>query len=184
MSMLVTIIVPVFAVIVMGRLAVLRNFVEPAAVRGMSDLVFYVAMPCLLFDSMVRAENLRVADSTAVFLAISLGIYALGMVGAMVLLRLPFAPAAVTGLNASFGNAVMMGIPIVVASFGAEALPPLLGIITIHSAILLPLATILIEFGAAGQHGHGRAHRAKAWHETLTKRCSSLADASRAATSA
>lgn len=151
MGLLFTIIVPVFAVIVMGRLAVLRQFVEPAAVRGINDLVFYIAMPCLLFDSLVRAEELRVADSTAVFLVISLAIYALAMVLAMVLLRLPFAPAAVTGLNASFGNAVMMGIPIVVASFGADALPPLLGIITIHSAIILPLATILIEFGAAGR---------------------------------
>lgn len=159
MSMLITVIVPVFAVIVMGRLAVLHRYIDPAAVRGMSDLVFYVAMPCLLFDAIVRAEALRVADSTAVFLAISLAIYALGMVLAMVLLRLPFAPAAVTGLNSAFGNAVMMGIPIVVASFGADALPPLLGIITIHSAIILPLATILIEFGGAGRGGTWRVLR-------------------------
>lgn len=162
MAMLLTVIVPVFAVIVMGRLAVLRRFIDPAAVRGMSDLVFYVAMPCLLFDSIVRADNLHVADSTALFLGMSLAIYALGMVLAMTLLRLPFAPAAVTGLNAAFGNAVMMGIPIVVASFGAEALPPLLGIITIHSVIILPLATILIEFGGAGRGGPGHVLRATA----------------------
>ena len=43
MSMLITIIVPVFAVIVLGRLAVLRRWIDAAAVRGMSDLVFYVA---------------------------------------------------------------------------------------------------------------------------------------------
>ncbi len=150
MAMLLTIILPVFAVILMGRMAVLFERIDHAAVRGMSDLVFYIAMPCLLFDALVRAEDLRVADSAAVFLAMSLAVYALGMALAMALLRLPFAPAAVTGLNAAFGNAVMMGIPIVVASFGADALPPLLGIITIHSAIILPLATILIEFGAAG----------------------------------
>ncbi len=162
MAMLLTVIVPVFAVIMMGRLAVLRRFIDPAAVRGMSDLVFYVAMPCLLFDSIVRAEELRVADSTAVFLAMSLAIYALGMVLAVLVLRQAFAPAAVTGLNAAFGNAVMMGIPIVVAAFGAEALPPLLGIITIHSVIILPLATILIEFGGAGRGGPGRVLRATA----------------------
>ena len=131
MSMLITIIVPVFAVIILGRLAVLRRWIDAAAVRGMSDLVFYVAMPCLLFDSIVRAEELRVADSTALFLIMSLAIYALGMVLAITVLRLPFAAAAVTGLNAAFGNAVMMGIPIVVARFGADAVPPLLGIITI-----------------------------------------------------
>lgn len=167
MAMLLTVIVPVFAVIVMGRLAVLRRFIDPAAVRGMSDLVFYVAMPCLLFDSIVRAEELRVADSTAMFLAMSLAVYALGMALAIGLLRQDFAPAAVTGLNSAFGNAVMMGIPIVVAAFGAEALPPLLGIITIHSVIILPLATTLIEFGGVaskhgGRGGPGRVLRATA----------------------
>lgn len=168
MSMLITIIVPVFAVIVLGRLCVLRRWIDAAAVRGMSDLVFYVAMPCLLFDSIVRAEELRVADSTALFLGISLGIYALGMVLAMVLLRLPFAPAAVTGLNAAFGNAVMMGIPIVVAAFGADAVPPLLGIITIHSVIILPLATILIEFGGA-RRGGGVRHVLRATGAGLSR---------------
>jgi malonate transporter and related proteins len=52
----------------------------------------------------------------------------------------------------------MMGIPIVVAAFGAEALAPLLGIITIHSAIILPLATVLIEFGGAKDGRRGGGH--------------------------
>jgi len=151
MSMLITVIVPVFAIILMGRLAILRKWLEPAALRGMNDFVFYAAMPALLFDSLVRAESLRMADATAVFFVVSLFIYALGMGLAAWLLRAPFAPAAVVGLNACFGNAVMMGIPIVVASFGVEALPSLLGIIALHSAIVLPLATVLIEFGAAGR---------------------------------
>jgi malonate transporter len=166
MSMLLTVIVPVFAVIVMGRLAVLRGFTDPAAVRGMTDLVFYVAMPCLLFDAIVRAEALRVADSTALFLAVSLGIYAVGMALGVGLLRQAFAPAAVTGLNAAFGNAVMMGIPIVVAAFGPDALPPLLGIITIHSVLILPLATILIEFGGARREGQ-REGPGRVLHATL-----------------
>jgi malonate transporter and related proteins len=65
-------------------------------------------------------------------------------------LRLPLAHAAMLGLNASYGNTVMMGIPIVAAAFGREALPPLLAIIALHSAILLPLAGALVDMGIAG----------------------------------
>jgi len=153
MTMLLNVIVPVFAIILGGRISVLRGWMDTAAIRGMSDLVFYVAMPCLLFDSIVRAERLTLVDSTLVFFGVTLFIYALGMVLARLLFGARFAPAAVIGLNASFGNAVMMGIPVTVAAFGPEGVTPLLGIITLHSAVILPLATILIEFGqASGAH--------------------------------
>jgi hypothetical protein len=44
-----------------------------------------------------------------------------------------------------------MGIPIIVAALGQDALPPLLGpIIALHSAILLPLAGVLVEMDVVG----------------------------------
>ena len=149
MTMLLNVIVPVFAIILAGRVAVVRHWIDHTAVRGMSDLVFYGAMPCLLFNSLVRAETLRLVDSTLVFFAVTLLAYAAGMGLAWLLLGARFAAAAVIGLNSCFGNAVMMGIPVIVAAFGAEALAPLLGIISLHSAVILPLATILIEYGQA-----------------------------------
>jgi predicted permease len=69
------------------------------------------------------------------------------------MLGLGMANAAMLGLNSSYGNTVMMGIPIIAAAFGREALPPLLAIIALHSAILLPLAGTLVEMGVTG-HSH------------------------------
>ena len=54
------------------------------------------------------------------------------------------------GLNSSYGNTVLMGIPIIVAALGEDALPPLLAIIALHSAILLPLAGVLVEMDVIG----------------------------------
>ena len=54
------------------------------------------------------------------------------------------------GLNSSYGNTVLMGIPIIVAALGEDALPPLLAIIALHSAILLPLAGVLVEMDVVG----------------------------------
>lgn len=149
MATLLNVIVPVFTLIMLGRVAVLRRWIDAAALRGLNDIVFYAAMPALLFISLIRAPSLEWADATLVFVGITLLIYALGMVLARLLLGASFAVAAVVGLNACFGNAVMMGIPVIIAAFGPEALVPLLGIITSHSALILPLATILIEFGNA-----------------------------------
>lgn len=149
MATLLNVIAPVFTLIMLGRVAVLRRWIDAAALRGLNDIVFYAAMPALLFISLIRAPSLEWADATLVFVGITLLIYALGMVLARLLLGASFAVAAVVGLNACFGNAVMMGIPVIIAAFGPEALVPLLGIITSHSALILPLATILIEFGNA-----------------------------------
>jgi len=66
-------------------------------------------------------------------------------------LKFPLPRAAMLGLNASYGNTVMLGIPIIVAALGPQALPPLLAIIALHSAIMLPLAGTLVEIGTTGQ---------------------------------
>lgn len=149
MTMLLSVIAPVFAVIALGRVSIVRRWIEPGALPALNDIVFYAAMPALIFSSLVRAERLEMADATVAFLAATFMIYGVGMVLARLLLGARFAVAAVVGLNACFGNAVMMGIPVVVAAFGPDALVPLLGIIVTHSAVLLPTATILIEFGNA-----------------------------------
>jgi hypothetical protein len=60
--MLLTVIVPVFAVIVLGRVAVPRRWIEPAALPGLNDIVFYAAMPSLLLTVLGRA-TWRAAES-------------------------------------------------------------------------------------------------------------------------
>ena len=99
MTMLLNVILPVFAIILAGRVAVVRHWIDHAAVRGMSDLVFYGAMPCLLFNSLVRAETLRLVDSTLVFFAVTLLAYAAGMGLAWLLLGARFCSCRLTRLS-------------------------------------------------------------------------------------
>ena len=89
----------------------------------------------------------------SVYFGACLIVYALAMALARVLLGAGLANGAMIGLNASYGNTVMMGIPIIAAFFGEAALSSLLGIIALHSVLLLPLATVLIEAGSAGRSG-------------------------------
>jgi hypothetical protein len=111
----------------------------------MTDLVFYAALPSLLFRSVVQAPPLRLGDVAVSFIGGAYLLYAAGLFIARKLLRARLAQASVFGINCVFGNTVMLGIPIVDAAFGAEGVANLLAVVALHSAMLLPVATIVIE---------------------------------------
>ena len=118
---------------------------------GCADSTISFSTPrwALLFRTIASASEISVVGASAVFFAGCAIVYVLAMLLARLLLGSGLAQAAVIGLNASFGNAVMMGIPVIVTAFGQSALNSLLGIILVHTVILLPVATILIEAGLA-----------------------------------
>jgi len=162
MSTLFGIVAPVFALIGLGAAAVRLRFLEAVAVKGMSDFVFYLAMPSLLFRSMVTAPPLRLLDVAGSFIVGALLLFAVAAVVSRVGFRQRISTAGVFALNAVFGNTVMLGVPIVDSAFGPEGVACLLAVVAFHSAILLPLATILIEAdgGAAGHRGPGAVLKA------------------------
>ena len=68
MGTLFGIVAPVFALIAMGAAAPRLRLLDAGAVKGMSDFVFYLAMPSLLFRSMVTAPPLRLLDVAGSFI--------------------------------------------------------------------------------------------------------------------
>ena len=149
-----SIIIPVFTLIAMGAVAVRLRLVEMAAVRGMTDFVFFTAMPGLLFASIIEAPPMQLLNVAGSFLAGAVILFGLGLVAARLLLRSNLADASAFGLNCSYGNVVMLGLPVVQAAYGTIGVAYLLAVVAFHSAVLLPLATICIEAG--GSRGKGR----------------------------
>ncbi len=145
MAALLGIVAPVFLLIVLGAVANHRRWLTQDAIRGVTDLVFFGAMPCLLFRSVVEAPPLRLADVAASFIGGAYILYTLGLLIARAILRVRLAQASVFGINCVFGNTVMLGIPIVDAAYGPEGVANLLAVVALHSAMLLPVATIVIE---------------------------------------
>jgi malonate transporter len=143
------VIAPVFALIVLGAAAVRLRWLDVAAVRGMSDFVFFLALPALLFASVVSAPALRLVDVAGSFLLGALVLFGAALWLARRLFGARLADAAVFALDCVYGNTVMLGIPVIAAAYGAEGVAYLMAVIAFHSAVLLPLATILIEADAA-----------------------------------
>lgn len=146
---LVSLILPVFSLIMIGLVARHGKLLELSTFRGLMDIVFFLSMPALLFGSIVQGPPADLVGVASVYFVACLTVFALGLL-AGTLLKFPLARSAMLGLNASYGNTVLMGVPIIVAALGQEALPPLLAIVAFHSAILLPLAGVLVDMGASG----------------------------------
>lgn len=145
------IIAPIFAMIAMGQLAVRFKIVDRAGLRGLNDLVFFAALPCLLFRSVVEAPDFSVLAIASAYFTAGLAIYGAAFALSMLILRTGLSRAALIALNASYGNTVLMGVPVIAGAYGVDGVSSLLGIISLQSVVFLPMTTVLMEVGGNRQ---------------------------------
>src|SRR6478752_4025532 len=132
---------PVVLLIALGVFAGRRHWVGPAAVKDLSNLVFLVLSPALLFRAMsgVRPEQIVLGPLAAYFIGafvIYFGVLAFGGFNRQ---------AAVLGLAATFSNTFMIGVPLVTLAYGEAGLVHLFPLISVHALILLTVATVVLE---------------------------------------
>ena len=138
---------PVCLLIGAGFLAGRLRWVGPEAQRGLSNLVFLLLIPALLFRTMsaVRFEQLDLRPVLAYFPAAVLWLLAqIGWRG--------FTPRSVVlALGGTFSNNVMIGLILVELAYGRAGLVTLLSLISVHSLILLTASSVLVELAQARQ---------------------------------
>jgi malonate transporter and related proteins len=132
---------PVFALAAIGYFAGWRRWIGAPGVKDLSALVFIVMTPALLFRTMskVHVDQLDFRPLATYFIAVAL-IFA-GTLAVLGFNR----RAAVLALANTFSNTVMIGIPIVALAFGDAGLVTLFTLISIHSLVLLTIATVVLE---------------------------------------
>ena len=147
--------VPVVLLIALGVLAARVGWIGGAASRDLSNLVFYLLLPALLFRSMavVDIAHLSLAPVVPFFAA---G----GLIFFGTLLWRGLTPrAAVLGMSAIYGNVVMIGIPLTALLYGAAGSAVLFTLISVHALILLTTATVVIELVIARDAASGAPRR-------------------------
>jgi len=148
------IIFPVFAIAAGGYLTARLKIFSPRDADGLSRFVFKVALPILLFNSLVKMELPEKID-WGFFLSyylVAIIIYALGLLADKYFFSGSPAEQGIFGLGASYSNLILVGLPIISAGFGEAGLLPLFMIVSVHSATLFFIATFLVERGnSAGQ---------------------------------
>lgn len=142
---LIEVVAPIFAIIAAGYLSAARGFVDAAGFKGLNIFAFSLAAPALLFASGTAGHQGGGAAALAFFLAAAL-LYALVLWGAR-RAGMGLAAGGMLALDVSYGNTVMMGIPLILAAFGTQGLSILLTILALHSMVLLGAATVVAEIG-------------------------------------
>lgn len=139
---------PVVLLIAAGYFAGRRRWVGAHAVKDLSNLVFLLLAPALLFRAMstVHVEDLSLRPVAAYF--IGAGIIFAGMLLFLGISR----SAAVLAIAATFSNTVIIGVALVDLAYGPAGLVVLLTLVSLHSLVLITAATLLIELIVAREH--------------------------------
>lgn len=136
---------PVFLLIGLGYLAGQRQWIRDAALKDLSNLVFMVLIPALLFRTMsaVRFEALDLRPLLAYFPA------ALLLLGVSIAWRGASRHSVVVALASCFSNMVMIGITLVELAYGKAGLVTLLTLVSVHALILLSIGSVVLELVVA-----------------------------------
>ncbi|MGM9428223.1 AEC family transporter [Hydrogenophaga sp. MI9] len=142
---------PVFLLIALGYLAGRVNWIRDEAVRDLSNLVFLLLIPALLFRTMsaVHVETLDLRPLAAYFPA------ALLLLMASIAWRGFHRASVVMALGGVFSNMVMIGITLVELAYGKQALVTLLTLVSVHALILLTVGSVVLELVVAREAREG-----------------------------
>lgn len=141
-----SVVLPVFALILAGWLARRTGVLGPHATTELSRFVVYLALPALLFDIVAHAQW---ADLWRPGFIGAFGLGAGLTFGLALAIGLPrgrsLADAAIDGLNAGYANTGFLGFPLMLAALGREAMGPTLVATILTVCVIFAIAIVLIE---------------------------------------
>ena len=149
------IVMPVFGLVLLGFCAGRFRMFDEAAIRGLSLFVFNFAIPVMMFRTIATIE-LPTTINWGFLFSYYLGAAAVFVV-AMTAGKLVFARAVdeqtILGVGAAHSNLVLLGIPIVLTTYGEQAALPLFMIIVFSNPLLFPTVTSIIEISRGREQG-------------------------------
>ncbi|HLF21489.1 MAG TPA: AEC family transporter [Aestuariivirga sp.] len=137
-------VLPVFGMIVLGYGFARADIVDATAARGITQFVFNVAIPALLFRTVATMEA-QAAAPWGLWLVFFGGLAVTWIVTALVsrgMASLSPSGGAAASMAAGFGNLALLGTPLALAHFGTAAAVPLGMILSVHAPILWFAATM------------------------------------------
>jgi predicted permease len=140
----ITSVTPIFALIAIGYCAARFRFLSEPAQKGLAEFAFSLAMPSLLFRTVATSSDGGVSPLRIwlAYFGSVVAIWLIATVWTRLALRRPATDAAAIAMSASYGNIVMLGIPLCIATFGNAAAAPMAVIIAISTPFMWSLATL------------------------------------------
>ena len=142
----------VFSLVALGYLAGLTGYLKPVSGEGISEFAVNVAMPLLLFQTMVKSDFHGVTPWSlwgAYFAAAAITWAA----GHLVMTRLfgrDVRAGIVGGVSSAYSNVVLLGAPFILGIFGASGFEVLSLLVSVHLPIMMMASIVLFEMFGRG----------------------------------
>lgn len=145
------IVAPIFALVAIGYGAARFRLVGPEAGNGVSEFVFALAIPALLFRTVTGGDFPRL-DPLPYWSAYFLGLAIVWLLADLAARRLGKSAreAAVAGFSAAQSNTVLVGIPLILGTLGESGTVPIIVLLVVHLPVTMTVVTLLIARGEAG----------------------------------
>lgn len=141
------IVLPVFGLIGIGYVARQTGFISEKAGEGLSEFVFTLSLPCLIFRTLVRA-GIPDVQPWGYWISYFVGVAVVWVLATVIGKRffgIKGVSGVVAGFSAGQANTVFVGVPMILKAYGDEGAVPLFLLIAVHLPVTMTLATILAE---------------------------------------
>ncbi|MEQ1660536.1 MAG: AEC family transporter [Hylemonella sp.] len=137
--------IPVVLLVALGYVAGRLRWMRAESVKDLSNLVFLVLTPALMFRTMgkVDVKQLELLPLATYFVAVFI------LFGVNLLCQGLNRRAAVLALASTFSNTVMIGIAFIGLAYGEAGLVVLLALLSLHAVVLLTAGTVILELAVA-----------------------------------
>ena len=149
-----TVTVPVFVIIVIGYACGRSGFVSERAGAALMEYVFSIALPALIVKT-ISTSAMPASNPWGYWLAYFGGVLVVWLIGMALASRVfgvSRSESVIHGFTAGQSNTILVGMPIILGAYGAEASTPFFLLIAVHLPVMMAIATTLIEGRAEGGH--------------------------------
>ncbi len=140
-------VLPVFGLIALGYGARWTRILRESTGEGLSDFVFVLAVPCLLFKTLATAA-IPAAQPWGYWISYFTGLAVVWLIAQLVASRVfgrKGPELVVSGFAAAQSNTVFVGVPMILKAYGDAGAVPLGLLLAVHLPVTMTVATLLAE---------------------------------------
>jgi predicted permease len=147
MNEIAAIVVPVFGLIGLGFAAAWSGLLSEATGEAVAEFVFTIAIPMLIFR-VVATADFSGGTPWSLWIDYYVGFAIAWILGTQVIRRVFGRDARaglVAGVSSAYPNALLIGLPLVIAAYGAAGAAAVSLLIAINLPVMMTISAILIE---------------------------------------
>jgi predicted permease len=147
MSAIILDVLPIFVMILIGWLIVRTGLMTSDVGDALSDFVFKIAVPLLLFRTIAEAD-FHGASPFRLWIAYFSGVaitWTAGHIAATRFFGRDERIGVLAGVSSAFANTIFIGLPLVERTVGNEGLVALSILIAVHLPVMMIVGTIMME---------------------------------------